>query len=132
MVERELGVGTSELGVSTSELGVGPSGLSVGQSGLEMGAGWGLSAVVDDSDPTWEDVEEEDEDLAAAMARKDEIDNGEIVGEVEETVLKDCTDYAVTTGRKVSHISISTEDFTDIITRSLRILYFAASRNHGS
>ena len=125
-------MGTSELGVSTSELGVGPSGLSVGPSGLEMGAGWGLSAVVDDSDPTWEDVEEEDEDLAAAMARKDEIDNGEIVGEVEEMVLKDCTDYAVTTGRKVSHISISTEDFTDIITRSLRILYFAASRNHGS
>ena len=94
--------------MSTSELSVGPSGLSVGPSGLEMGAGWGLSAIVNDSDPTWEDVEKEDEDLAAAIARKDKIDNGETVGEVEETVLKDRTVYAVTTGRKVSHISIST------------------------
>ena len=82
MVERELDLGTSELGVSTSELSVGPSGLSVGPSGLEMGAGWGLSAIVDDSNPTWEDVEEEDKDLAVAMACKDEIDNGEIIGEV--------------------------------------------------
>jgi len=82
VVERELGVSPSRLG---------------------MGAGGELSAAVDDGDSTWEDVEEEDEDLAAAMARKDEID---IVGEVEEMELKDRSNYAMTTGRKVSHISI--------------------------
>ena len=70
--------------------------------------------------------------MAAAMARKDEIDNGEIVGEVEEQVLNAYSDYAVTTGHKVNYISISTEDFTDKVTRNLRILFFAASRKHRS
>jgi hypothetical protein len=84
MVERELGVGTPELSV-------GPSGLSVDPSGLEMGAGWGLFAIIDDSDPTWEDVEEGDKDLAVAITHNDEIENGEIVRKVEEMVLKDCT-----------------------------------------
>ena len=109
MVERELGMGSSELG-----------------------AGGGPSAAVEDGDSAWEDIEEEDEDLAAAMARKDEIDNGEIVGEVEEQALSAYSDYAVTTGRKVSYISMSTEDFTDKVTRNLRILFFGASRKHGS
>jgi hypothetical protein len=70
--------------------------------------------------------------LAIAIASGDKINNKEIVKGVEEMVLKDYTDYAVTTGYKISHISISTEDFTNIITRSLRILYFTACRNCGS
>ena len=94
MVERELGMGSSELGV-----------------------GRGPSAAVEDGDSAWEDIEE-DEDLAAAMARKDEIDNGEIVGEVKEQALSAYSDYAVITGRKVSYISMSTEDFTDKVTRN--------------
>jgi hypothetical protein len=86
VLERELGVGSSELGV---------------------GPGGGPSAATDDNDPTWEDVEEEDEDLASAMARHDDIDNGEIVREVEETELKAYSEYAMTTGREVCYISIS-------------------------
>jgi hypothetical protein len=42
----------------------------------ELGVGGGPSAAVEDGDSAWEDIEEKDEDLAAAMARKDEIDNG--------------------------------------------------------
>ena len=48
MVERELGAGPSELVVEP---------------------GGGPSAATDDGDPTWEDVEEEDEDLAASMMK---------------------------------------------------------------
>jgi hypothetical protein len=109
VVERELGMGSSELGT-----------------------GGGPSAAVEDGNSAWEDIEEEDEDLAAAMARKDEIDNGEIVWEVEEQALNAYSNCAVTTSRKVSYISISTEDFTDKVTRNLRILFFAAARKYGS
>jgi hypothetical protein len=51
--------------------------------------------------------------LASAIARKDEIENGEIVGDVEEEELNDYTDYAVTRGREASHIMISTNDLSD-------------------
>jgi hypothetical protein len=111
VLERELGVGSSKLGV---------------------GPGEGLSATSDDSNPTWEDVEEEDEDLASAMARHDDIDNGEIVREVEETELNIYSDYAMTTGREVCYISISREDYTDTVTRCSRILCLGASRKNGS
>ena len=107
------------------ELGAGPSKLVVEPGG-------GPSAATDDGDPTWEDVEEEDKDLAASMTRHDEIDNGEIVGEVEETALNAYTNYAVMAGREVSYISISREDYSDKVTRSSRILFFGASRRNRS
>jgi hypothetical protein len=111
VVERELGAGPSELVVEP---------------------GGGPSATTDDGDPTWEDVEEEDEDLAAVMARQDERDNGEIVREVEETALNAYTNYAVTAGCEVSYISVSREDYSDKVTRSSRISFSGASRRNGS
>jgi hypothetical protein len=94
VVEAELGVGPSELG---------------------MGAGGVPSADVDDGASTWEDVEEEDEDMAAVMDRSDMVDNQEIVEDIEESALEDYSTYAKKENRKVSHISISTED---LLTKS--------------
>ena len=108
-----------------AELGVGPSGLGVG-------AGGGPSAVIDDGASTWEDVEEEDEDMAAVMDRSDMVDNWEIVEDIEEKALEAYSDYKKKESGKVSHISISTDNFTDKVTRNGIILFFAASRKDGS
>ena len=106
--------------------------MGAGLSKLVVEPGGRLSATTDDSDPTWEDVEEEDEDLAAVMARHDIRDNGEIAGEVEETALNAYTDYAVTAGREVSYISVSREDYSDKVTRSSRISFSGTSRRNES
>jgi hypothetical protein len=94
MVEVELGVGPSKLG---------------------MGAGGVSSADVDDGTSTWEDVEEEDKDIAVVIDRSDMVDNQEIVKDIEESALEDYSTYAKKENRKVSHISISTED---LLTKS--------------
>jgi hypothetical protein len=101
---------------------------------VELGvrAGGAPSAAADDGESAWEDEEEEDEDLASAMARKDDIENGEIIGDVEEGELNDYTGYAVTRGREASHITISTNRGSDRVTRILKIWFFAASKMHGS
>jgi hypothetical protein len=111
--------------VLEAELGVGPS-------ELRMGAGGAPSAAAEDGDSTWEDVEEEDEDMAAVMDRSDMVDNQEIVEDVGDNALEAYSNYAKKESRKVSHISISPEDFTDKATRNLRILFFGASRDIGS
>ena len=104
----------------------------MGPSKLVVEPGGGLSAATDDGDPIWEDVEEEDEDLATVIARHDERDNGEIVRKVEEAALNTYTDYAVTAGCEVSYISVSREDYSDKVTRSSRISFSGASRRNGS
>ena len=48
--------------------------LRVGPSELGMGAGGAPSAAAEDGDSTWEDVEEEDEDMAAVMDHSDMVD----------------------------------------------------------
>jgi hypothetical protein len=93
--------------VVQGELGAGPS--------EPMGAGGEPSADVDDGASTWEDVEEEDEDMAAVMDRSDMADNQEIVEDVGEKALEAYSIYAKKECRKVSHISISTKD---LLTKS--------------
>jgi hypothetical protein len=82
---------------------------------VELGVkeGGAPSAAANDSESAWEDEEEEDEDLASAMAWKNEIENREIVGDVEEEELNDYTDYVVTRGREASHIIIFIIDLSD-------------------
>lgn len=55
---------------------------------LGMGEAGGLFARVDDGNPAWEDVEEEDETLAAIMAQRDEAENGDMVENVGEEELR--------------------------------------------
>ena len=68
-----------------------------------MGEAGGLYAAVDDGNPAWEDVEEEDEVLAAIMARRDEVENGDVVKEVGKKVLKAYSGYAFVAGSKVKY-----------------------------
>jgi hypothetical protein len=55
---------------------------------LGMGEAGGLFACVDDGNPAWEDVEEEDETLATIMTQRDEAENGEVVEAVGEEELR--------------------------------------------
>jgi hypothetical protein len=73
---------------------------------LGMGEAGGLYALVDDGNPAWEDVEEEDEVLATVMARHDEAENGDVVKEVGEKVLKAYSSYTFVTGSKVKYYQI--------------------------
>jgi hypothetical protein len=94
VVEAELGVGPSELGI---------------------GAGGGPSATVDDGASTWEDIEEEDKDMATVIDCSDMIDNQEIVGDVKEEALEAYSGYAKIANRKVSYIE------KILLTKSLEI-----------
>jgi hypothetical protein len=96
--------------VVQGELGAGPS--------EPMGAGGGSSADVDDGASTWENVEEEDEDMAAVIDRIDMVDNQEIVEDVGEKALEAYSIYAKKEYRKVSHIIISMKD---LLTKSPEI-----------
>lgn len=54
---------------------------------LGMGEAGGFFATMDDGNPAWEDVEEEDPLLAEFRARQDDLDNGDIVEKIEDKEL---------------------------------------------
>jgi hypothetical protein len=85
--------------------------LGVSLSRQRIGAGGGLSATINDSTFTWEDVEEEDRDMAAVIDYSNIVDNQKIVEDIEENTLEAYFNYIKKESGKVNHISISIEDF---------------------